>query len=99
MELIGISFVPALWGFMAGAAEAIGGALLMLGLLHRPICILLTLTMLMATIRHLSAGDGFSGYSHALEAAILFFALYFIGPGKYSLDEAILPTRKDRSVF
>ncbi|TXK45765.1 DoxX family protein [Pontibacter qinzhouensis] len=99
MELIGIGFLPTFWGFMASAAETIGGAFLMLGLLHRPTCILLAITMVIATIRHIAAGDGFGGYSHALEAAILFSSLYFIGPGKYSLDETILPTRKDRSVF
>ncbi|MFT2008176.1 DoxX family protein [Pontibacter sp. 13R65] len=99
MELIGIGFMPAFWGFMAGAAEALGGALLMLGLLHRPTCIILVFTLIIAVIRHLAAGDGFNGYSHALEAAILFFSLYFIGPGKYSLDESLIPTRKDRSVF
>ncbi|WP_114779269.1 DoxX family protein [Botryobacter ruber] len=99
MELVGINFMHEFWGFMAGSAEAVGGALVMLGLLYRPACALLTFTMLVATMRHISVGDGFGGYSHALEAAILFFSLIFIGPGKYSLDSLLFPPKLDRSVF
>lgn len=99
MELFGIGFLPAFWGFMAAFAEAIGGALLMLGLFFRPVCVLLFVTMLVATTRHAAAGDGFGGYSHALEAAILFFSLYFIGPGKYSLDKALFAEKNSRRVF
>ncbi|MDX5423116.1 MAG: DoxX family protein [Hymenobacteraceae bacterium] len=99
MELFGMDFLPAFWGFMAGFAEAIGGALLALGLFFRPTCMLLLITMIVATTRHVVAGDGFGGYSHALEAAILFFSLLFIGPGKYSLDHQFFPKEKDRNKF
>ena len=99
MAMFGIDFLPAFWGFMAAFAETIGGLLLMLGLFFRPACILLFITMLVATIKHITAGDGFGGYSHALEAAILFFSLYFIGPGKYSLDKAIFPEKKNRRIY
>lgn len=96
MEFFGIGFAPAFWGFMAGFAEAVGGFLLMLGFFFRPACILLLLTMLVATTKHVAAGDGFGGYSHALESAILFFSLLFIGPGKYSLDNKVFPKDKGR---
>ncbi|MFD2514867.1 DoxX family protein [Pontibacter locisalis] len=99
MELVGIDFAPVFWGFMAGFAEAVGGALLMLGLLFRPACLLLLFTMIIATIRHVVAGDGFGGYSHALEAAILFFSLFFIGPGKYSLDRKIFPEKREKGIY
>ncbi|MHC2993440.1 DoxX family protein [Pontibacter sp. HJ8] len=99
MELLGIDFFPVFWGFMAAFAEAVGGALLALGLFFRPVCVLLLITMLVAAIRHMAAGDGFGGYSHALEAAILFLALCFIGPGRYSLDKQIFPTNKNRATF
>lgn len=99
MKLIGIDFAPVFWGFIAGLAETLGGAFLVLGLYFRPICIILLFTMIMATSKHLVAGDGFGGYSHALEAAILFFSLIFIGPGTYSLDEKLYPSHKDRSKF
>ncbi|MDX5420294.1 MAG: DoxX family protein [Hymenobacteraceae bacterium] len=99
MQLIGIDFAPEFWGFMAAFAEMAGGILLVLGLFFRPVLILMFITMLVATLRHVSAGDGFGGYSHALEAAILFFSLYFIGPGKYSLDRFFFPTNKNRATF
>ncbi|QCR21052.1 DoxX family protein [Pontibacter sp. SGAir0037] len=99
MQLLGIGFAPVFWGFMAGFAETVGGILLALGLFFRPTCALLLITMIVATTRHIVAGDGFGGYSHALEAAILFFSFLFIGPGKFSLDESIFPAHKDRSKF
>ncbi|TPE44270.1 DoxX family protein [Pontibacter mangrovi] len=96
MQLFHIGVAPAFWGFMAGFAEAVGGLLLMLGFLFRPACLLMLLTMLVATTRHALGGDGFGGYSHALEAAILFASLLFIGPGKYSLDHKYLQKDKTR---
>ena len=95
MELIGISFLPAFWGFMAGFAEFFCSILLMLGLFFRPAATLLALTMLMAMLRHLSLpaddpGSGLSGASHAMELCAIYIALWFTGPGKYSL----MPGRK-----
>lgn len=99
MELIGIAQIPVFWGFMAAFSEVVGGLLLMLGFLFRPACILLLLTMIMATTRHYLGGDGFGGYSHAAEAAILFFSLLFIGPGKYSLDKKVFMKKQPRRLF
>ncbi|WP_242916797.1 DoxX family protein [Pontibacter liquoris] len=99
MQVVGIDFAPAFWGFMAGFSEAVGGLLLVLGLFFRPACVLLLLTMLVAITNHIAGGDDFNGYSHALEAAILFLSLLFIGPGKYSLDYLFFPKEKDRSRF
>ena len=99
MQLLGINFAPVFWGFMAGFAEVVGGALIMLGFFYRIACALLVITMVVATLRHYTAGDGFGGYSHALEAAILFFSLLFIGPGKYSLDKVIFPNKKERRLY
>ncbi|WP_276496822.1 DoxX family protein [Pontibacter litorisediminis] len=97
MGLLGIGFAPVFWGFMAAFAEVVGGALLLLGLLFRPAVVLLLITMIVATIRHVAGGDGFGGYSHSLEAAILFASLLFIGPGNYSLDHKFLHKDKARS--
>src|SRR6478735_1171999 len=91
MNTVGIDFMPAFWGFMAAFAEFAGGALMLLGLFFRPVTILLTITMLVATLKHAAAGDGFQGYSHALELGILFFSLFFIGPGRISLDAKYFP--------
>lgn len=91
MKLVGITAAPAAWGFMGAAAEAIGGQLLAVGLFFRFTCLALLFTMLMATIMHVSKGDGFSGYSHAAESAIVFLGLWLIGPGRYSLDQLLFP--------
>ena len=99
VEIFGITFTPVVWGFMAGFAEVVGGALIMLGFFFRFAVLLLFITMVVATTRHVTAGDGFGGYSHALEAAILFFSLLFIGPGKYSLDKVIFPGKRDRRIY
>ena len=89
MKYLGIEFLPAFWGFMAGFAEAVGGLCLILGIFYIPACILLTITMIVATVRHLATGDGVMGASHAIEAGILFFSLIFIGPGKYRISRKI----------
>ena len=87
MEQFGISYAPEFWGFMAAFAEAGGGLLLILGWFSRPASFLLFITMLVAATKHISAGDGINGASHAIELACVFFALMFIGAGKYSMDK------------
>ncbi|MFC6997591.1 DoxX family protein [Rufibacter roseus] len=87
MGNLGIDFGHAFFGFMAAFSETIGGLFLMLGLMFRPTTLLLFITMVVAALRHYLGGDGFGGYSHAVEAAILFLGLYFIGPGRFSLDD------------
>lgn len=87
MSNLNIHFFPTFWGFMAALAEGLGGLFLLLGLFYRPTCIILLFTMLMATSYHLAAGDGIAVASRALEMAIVFLGLTFIGPGKYSIDK------------
>ena len=86
MEVFGIGFAPVFWGFMAAFAELGGGVLLALGIAFRPACALLLSTMIVASARHLTQGDGFGKASHAIEAAILFLSLLWIGPGAYRLS-------------
>lgn len=87
MYNVGIYWFPKAWGFMAGITETFGGFLLIVGLAFRPVCMALTLTMIIAALNHLKQGEGISGASHAIETAVLFLALLFIGPGKYSADK------------
>ena len=94
MKVVGLNFAPTFWGFLAAFAEAVGGQLLALGLFFRWACALLFGTMLMATIMHLSKGDGFNDYSHALESAFLFLGLAFTGPGRFSLDQVLFPATR-----
>lgn len=83
MKAFGVDVVPTFWGFMAAFAEAGGGLCLMLGVAFRPALALLLSTMVVAAVHHLHRGDGFGRASHAIEAAILFAALMFIGAGKH----------------
>lgn len=79
----GIDFAPTFWGFMAAVAEAGGGLCLALGVAFRPALALLLTTMIVAAVHHLYRGDGFGRASHAIEAAILFLSLLFVGAGRY----------------
>ncbi|HBG41668.1 MAG TPA: DoxX family protein [Porphyromonadaceae bacterium] len=91
MALFGLDFAPAFWGFMAAMAETVGGILFALGFLFRPASLMMAFTMIVALIMHLSNGDAFLQYSHALESLILFAAMTIAGPGRYSVDAKFLP--------
>ena len=86
MSMVGISFAPAFWGFMAAATEVFGGLFIILGLLHRLTALFLVFTMIIALLMHVMLGDPFTIYSNALKALVVFIALVITGPGKYSLD-------------
>jgi len=73
-----------LYGFMAAASEFVGGILLILGLLFKPACSFMAITMIIASIMHLSKGDGLQVASHAIELAIVFIGLIFIGTGEFT---------------
>jgi putative oxidoreductase len=85
MGVLGVSFAPVFWGFMAAFAEVFGGISLITGIFFVPFSAMLAFEMMVATFMHLSKGDNFVTASHAIEAAIIFFSLIFIGPGKYVL--------------
>ncbi|MEK6693679.1 MAG: DoxX family protein [Nitrospirota bacterium] len=87
MNYVGIPVFPVFWGFMAAFSEFFGGIFIILGLFFRPACILLLITMSVASIMHLGKGDGLGVASHAIEAGVLFLSLILIGPGKYSIDK------------
>ena len=96
MGSIGIHFIPIFWGFMASLSEFIGGLCIILGLFFRPVCIFLTITMVIAASMHLNKGDGLRGAAHAIEDGIVFLSLILIGPGKFSLDEILKPYRRHK---
>jgi len=91
MKHVGIDFWPTFWGFMATMAETLGVVLVMIGVAFRPACLLVAFTMGMAGLHMWLMEKTFSGAlreaSHAWELGIVFFALIFIGPGKYSVDK------------
>ncbi len=87
MKYVGIDFLPAVWGLLAGATETFGGFLILLGLAFRPVCLLLTFTMAIATSMHLNNNEGIMGASQAIEMGVVFLGLAFIGPGTFSVDK------------
>jgi len=86
MRYTGIYFAPVFWGLMAALSETLGCVFIILGFLFRPACLMLLITLCVASAMHLRKGQGLEAASHAIELAILFFSLLFIGPGKYSCD-------------
>ena len=86
MHFVGVYSVPAVWGFLAAFSECVGGVCLVLGLFFRLVCLLLLATMAVAATMHFGRGEGLAGAFHAVENAVLFLALFFIGPGRYSVD-------------
>jgi len=96
MQYLGIDFAPMFFGFMAGVTEFFGGMFLLCGLFFMPSVIFLFIVMLVATIQHVGAGDGFVIYSHSIEIAIVMLGLLFIGPGKYSLDRKLQKRNRRR---
>lgn len=88
-QFVGISVLPVFWGFLGSSAEFFGGLLIIFGLFTRPAVIALFLTMTVATAMHIGSGDEFAYTSHALKMSILFLGLFFMGPGRHSLDKKI----------
>ncbi len=43
--------------------------------------------MVVAAAMHITKGDGFTVYSHAMKAGVVFLSLIFVGPGRFSLDQ------------
>jgi putative oxidoreductase len=79
--------LPVVAGFIGAIIEVLGGILLGIGFVFRPVCALLFLQMMVALFMvHLRHGDEFNTYSHALEDGVVFLGLFFTGPGKHSVD-------------
>jgi putative oxidoreductase len=91
MKHFGIDFGLTYWGFLAMVAETLGMVLVMIGCAFRPACLLIVLTMAVAGFAEFHTTKSFSAglreASHAWELGIVFLALIFIGPGKYSVDK------------
>jgi putative oxidoreductase len=86
-KYVGVHFWPTFWGLLCAATETFGGFLLILGLAFRPVCILLLINLLVAIASHFGKGDGMMEASHAIEDAIMFAGLIFVGPGRFSVDK------------
>lgn len=71
--------------------ELVGGALLVIGLLSRPLAALLGITMIVALFKaHLAAGFFLpNGYEFVLALAAMSLTVFLSGPGSFSVDEII----------
>lgn len=93
LEDLGVPFA-AVQARMAMASELVGGALLTVGLLTRPACLVLVFTMLVAgKLGHRGAGylitNDPPGAEYTINLAAIAFALFITGPGAVSLDALI----------
>jgi putative oxidoreductase len=93
MGNLGIHFWPVMWGFIAAITEFFGSMFFVLGLGTRIVSFFLAFMMFVAWFMHVSKGDPFRIYSHALELCIFFVSFMIIGGGKYSLDAFIVAKR------
>ena len=84
-----------LGAYLAGSAEFFGGIALVAGILFLPTTLIMAFNMFVALSFHLSSGDPFMTYSHALESLILFGALAIAGPGRYSLDRLLFCRQRE----
>ena len=83
--------MPAIQARMAMLSELVGGALLALGLLTRPACIVLIFTMIVAgMVGHRGAGYMITndppGAEYTINLAVVCLMFLLLGPGALSLD-------------
>jgi len=86
-KYIGIHFWPAVWGLLCAIVETFGGFLFLIGLEFRIVCLLLIINMAVAAASQYLGGGGLSDAAHAIEDAVTFAGLLFVGPGRYSVDK------------
>ena len=89
MSAIGITFLPVFWGFCAAIAEFVGGICVAVGILFRPACTLIVLTMIVAFAANFRGDSSFGDWSEAAEVGIAFLAMLLMGPGRFSLSVSL----------
>src|SRR5712691_5073601 len=85
--------MPLAWAYFLGILELFGGAALAIGLLTRPIALMLTVELAIATYWH--GGNGYfftvprGGWEFPLLLTVLYVAIFFRGAGRCSIDRLI----------
>jgi putative oxidoreductase len=87
MKYVGVHFLPVVWGLLCAVVETLGGALLIIGLCFRPVCLLLVISLVVAALAQYVPHHDVRAAVEAVGDAVLFTGLLFIGPGKYSVDK------------
>jgi len=90
VEPLGLPF-PLAWAYFLGILEFFGGIALALGLLVRPIALLLVIEFIVITCWHWGNGYIFArgGYEYPLLLLIVYAAIFFRGAGRCSIDRMI----------
>lgn len=83
---LGIQFGHQVWGFAAVLAMTLGAVCLLLGWLHRPAALVLTITMGVASIWKFYPFGGWDAAAYPVSMAGVCLSLVVIGPGRFSLD-------------
>lgn len=83
---VGIESGHYFFGLLAALFEAGGGLLLMLGLFTRLAAVAITLVLVGAFVHHAASGDPLDVWLHPLKAFTVMVAIFFTGPGRYSVD-------------
>lgn len=91
MGLFGITFLPAFWGFLSAIAESVGALLVTVGFLTRPAALLLIGNMVVAASMHIITGNG--SPEMAILYGLVWIAFLLMGPGPYSVDQAMNSSR------
>ncbi len=87
INAIGVDFWPPLfWGFTAAFAELLCGMLLIIGTLFRPAAFILTFVMAVAVAS--LWGKGFMEFAFPLAMGLIFFGLFWTGPGQLSIQKS-----------
>ena len=87
-DLIGMDSLAIPLGFMASFSESIFAIFILLGFYTRTSTFFLGFTMMVAFNKHLFS-EGFKSGEMALLYLILCIIIYFLGPGKFSVDRLI----------
>ena len=92
MKLVGmvesLGFAPGpLWAVLLAATEFIGGLLLVVGLLTRPVALAATLVLLVTVYFHwIVKSQGWSGSEKSILWAAMTFLVFVRGAGAHSID-------------
>jgi putative oxidoreductase len=85
--------MPLAWAYLLGVLECFGGAALAVGLLTRPLALMLTIEFIIITFWHSGNGFAFSsphgGYEYPLVLTVVYAAIFFRGAGRCSIDRMI----------
>jgi putative oxidoreductase len=95
-RLLGFSFVPEFWGFLAAISELGGGLCLIAGIFFRSACALMFITMAVAVASIIRGGYGFGSASQPIELGLVLLGLFFAGPGKFTAPNFLAPWKTSR---